>query len=249
MGFSPKRSPDSASGADIAEPEAKLSQSVRFAQTHEVLVLIDARPLERECFVRSLLLARPRLAVDAYRSLADWQAAQEPSETPLAILFNAGARNPSDADVRAEVELLAASAAPKPVIVLAQSEDVGAMIAAIESGARGYIPASVGIDVIYEAARVAAVGGIFVPTASALSLRGSIAATTGEAASPPGRFTPRQAAVADALRCGKANKIIAYELNMRESTVKIHVRTILKKLAATNRTEAAFKLNTHGHGH
>ena len=56
-------------------------------------------------------------------------------------------------------------------------------------------------------------------------------------------FTPRQAAVAHALRRGKANKIIAYELNMCESTVKIHIRNILKKLKATNRTEAAFKLN------
>jgi DNA-binding NarL/FixJ family response regulator len=247
MGFSVRHSPDSATRIDIAESQARSDQHLRLAPSSETLVLIDARPLERECFVRSLLLARPRLAVDAYRSLAEWQAAEGPSGTPLAILFNAGARSPSDADVRAEVERLAASAAPQPVIVLAQCEDVGSMIAAIESGARGYIPASVGIDVIYEAARVAAVGGIFVPTASALSLRSSLVPAASRTALPS-RFTPRQAAVADALRCGKANKIIAYELNMRESTVKIHVRTILKKLAATNRTEAAFKLNTFGDG-
>ena len=46
----------------------------------------------------------------------------------------------------------------------------------------------------------------------------------------------------DALRRGKANKIIAYELNLRESTVKVHVRNIMKKLKATNRTEVAFKI-------
>ena len=44
----------------------------------------------------------------------------------------------------------------------------------------------------------------------------------------------------EALRRGKANKIIAYELKMRESTVKVHVRNIMKKLHATNRTEVAF---------
>jgi hypothetical protein len=43
------------------------------------------------------------------------------------------------------------------------------------------------------------------------------------------------------LREGKANKIIAYELNMCESTVKVHVRNIMKKLKARNRTEVAFK--------
>jgi DNA-binding NarL/FixJ family response regulator len=53
-------------------------------------------------------------------------------------------------------------------------------------------------------------------------------------------FTARQAAVIEALRRGKANKIIAYELNLRESTVKVHVRNIMKKLHATNRTEVAY---------
>jgi DNA-binding NarL/FixJ family response regulator len=47
----------------------------------------------------------------------------------------------------------------------------------------------------------------------------------------------------EALRRGKANKIIAYELNMRESTVKVHVRNIMKKLKAKNRTEVAFLTN------
>ncbi len=39
-----------------------------------------------------------------------------------------------------------------------------------------------------------------------------------------GMFTVRQAEVVEALRKGKANKIIAYELKLRESTVKVHVR-------------------------
>jgi DNA-binding NarL/FixJ family response regulator len=56
-------------------------------------------------------------------------------------------------------------------------------------------------------------------------------------------FTARQAAVVEALRRGKANKIIAYELKMRESTVKVHVRAIMKKLKARNRTEVAFLAN------
>ena len=56
-------------------------------------------------------------------------------------------------------------------------------------------------------------------------------------------LTSRQAAVAEALRRGKANKTIAYELNMCESTVKVHIRSIMRKLQAKNRTEAAFKLN------
>jgi DNA-binding NarL/FixJ family response regulator len=37
-----------------------------------------------------------------------------------------------------------------------------------------------------------------------------------------------------------ANKLIAYELNMCESTVKVHIRNIMKKLNATNRTQVAY---------
>ena len=57
------------------------------------------------------------------------------------------------------------------------------------------------------------------------------------------REPARQEEVVKALRRGKANKIIAHELNLRESTVKVHIRNIMKKLRATNRTEVAYKLN------
>jgi DNA-binding NarL/FixJ family response regulator len=53
-------------------------------------------------------------------------------------------------------------------------------------------------------------------------------------------LTPRQKEVLQLLRKGKSNKIIAYELNMQESTVKVHVRQIMKKLKAINRTHAVF---------
>jgi DNA-binding NarL/FixJ family response regulator len=52
-------------------------------------------------------------------------------------------------------------------------------------------------------------------------------------------LTPRQMAVLQHLKLGKANKLIAYELEMSESTVKVHVRNIMKKMNAKNRTEVA----------
>ena len=118
------------------------------------------------------------------------------------------------------------------------------MIAAIDSGAKGYIPASVSLDVILEATRLASSGGMFLPVASVLSLRSAVATTNAAPATGTDELlTARQEAVAEALRRGKANKIIAYELNMSESTVKVHIRNIMKKLKATNRTEAAFRLS------
>ena len=56
---------------------------------------------------------------------------------------------------------------------------------------------------------------------------------------PAEPFTPRQMAVLRHVKLGKANKTIARELDMSESTVKIHLRNIMKKMKAANRTEVA----------
>ncbi len=232
------RPSDSSFVPAIAAPR----RSQRAERKTEALAIIDGRSLERECFARSIRLSRPGLSVEAYASVDEWAAAEH-AAFPVAILYSVGTRNASDPEVAAQIERLVELAGETPAIVLAESEDLREMIAAVDRGARGYIPASVGIDVIFEAARLTAVGGIFLPIASALSLRDAVAARSEPTKGLADIFTPRQASVAHALRRGKANKIIAYDLNMCESTVKIHIRNILKKLKATNRTEAAFKLN------
>src|SRR5690606_38324456 len=52
-------------------------------------------------------------------------------------------------------------------------------------------------------------------------------------------LTRRQHDVLQRLRLGKSNKLIARDLDMQESTVKVHVRQIMRKLGAANRTQAA----------
>jgi DNA-binding NarL/FixJ family response regulator len=49
----------------------------------------------------------------------------------------------------------------------------------------------------------------------------------------------RQQEVLSFLRRGISNKLIARELNMTEATVKVHVRQIMRKLGAANRTQVA----------
>ena len=92
--------------------------------------------------------------------------------------------------------------------------------------------------------RLTAAGGMFLPAASVLSLRDALRPKAEAAPCLDKQFTARQLDVVNALRRGKANKIIAFELEMSESTVKVHIRNIMKKVKATNRTEAAFKLNS-----
>ena len=200
---------------EFAEPRRKLKSERRT----EALAIIDSRSLERECFVRSIRLSRPGLSVDAYATVADWAAAAH-NDAPVAILYNIGTRSASDDKVGAEIERLVELAGSAPAIVLAESEELREMIAAVDRGARGYIPASVGIDVIFEAARLTAVGGIFLPTASALSLREVVAARAMPAKGVSDLFTPRQASVAHALRARQGQQ----DHRLRSQHVREHGR-------------------------
>jgi two-component system, NarL family, nitrate/nitrite response regulator NarL len=53
------------------------------------------------------------------------------------------------------------------------------------------------------------------------------------------------------LRClvrGQSNKVIARELGIAETTVKVHIKSVLRKLRAANRTQAAIWALNHDHG-
>ena len=138
-----------------------------------------------------------------------------------------------------------------PLIILTAHEEIDVVLEAFRLGVRGYIATSLGLSVALEAIRLVAAGGAFIPAASLSALMerqphspapqvANSDQAEDEAMRVTDELTPRQLAVLGCLREGKANKLIAHELGMCESTVKVHVRNILKKLGATNRTQAAY---------
>jgi DNA-binding NarL/FixJ family response regulator len=129
-----------------------------------------------------------------------------------------------------------------PVIVLADKSDADLARTAIRHGAKGYIPCTLGFNIAVEAVRFVLAGGTYVPMDCVLATGPGVQASP--ASQPSGGVTARELAVLRALQRGKPNKVIAYELNMCESTVKVHVRNLMKKLKAKNRTDLAMKANT-----
>jgi hypothetical protein len=127
------------------------NQGSRFA-------VIDSRKLERECFVRVIKASHARLSITAYGSVQEWSEGPD-REGPCVILLNIGGRRVGMPTVASSLQRLVAEAGDTPVIVLSESEDLRDMIAAIDCGARGYIPASVGVDVIIDAACLTSAGG------------------------------------------------------------------------------------------
>jgi DNA-binding NarL/FixJ family response regulator len=206
-------------------------------------VIVDSRLLERECLAQGLRSKKLDLDVVACASITEWRAVKDKHPDLAAVLYSIGGQKPTDPAISAIISKLVADFADVPVVVLADTDDLIQILKALELGAKGYIPTSVHIDVCVEAINLALAGGVFLPASSVVAMRKAIE-TGGEVARPMARmFTQRQEEVVSALRKGKANKIIAYELKLRESTVKVHIRNIMKKLKATNRTEVAYKIN------
>lgn len=212
------------------------------------LVLIDPRPLSRACVSRLLEMTAKEftiLSVASPTELVD-EHAQTLGEVRL-IVFSVGAAPITKNGVCEGIRLLSRRLPEVPLIVLSDCDEVGSIMEALRHGVRGYIPTTLNPPVAIEALRLVRAGGTFFPADALVEALGQ------RQSDPPPEvlpdtpapsllegFTPRQLEVLSLLREGKPNKIIAYQLDMQESTVKVHVRHIMKKLNATNRTQAAF---------
>lgn len=210
------------------------------------LSMICYRALSGECLARSLVTGGGGFSVDLYQRLEEWLADGEHREA-AAILYEVGPR--TVAECKDEMERIIKAAKDVPVIAVAGSPDISEIAKALNIGIAGYVPSSLRIDVCAEAIRLAIAGGRFIPLGSPDEIAKVISSMThgqGAATGSLSGFTERQRQVIEAMRQGKANKIIAYELEMAESTVKVHIRSIMRKLKATNRTEVCYKLGELG---
>ena len=204
------------------------------------IVIIEERALIRDC-LRRCFEAASDLKVIAVR---DVEECFQICTTTLAslVIFSVAGNLKSPQTVRDMGRLVQGENA-RPMIVLSDGDDLDQIVSVLDNGARGYIPTDLAFDVAVEAVRLVCAGGVFIPASSLVGARQSGDPSQPVPCGTNGIFTARQAAVVDAVRRGKANKVIAFELKMRESTVKVHVRNIMKKLNAKNRTEVAFMAN------
>jgi DNA-binding NarL/FixJ family response regulator len=159
------------------------------------------------------------------------------------IIFSIGAASVGDPELLGKMTLLRRHMSRVPLVVLSDRDDVDEIVEAIEHGVRGYIPTSLEPAEAAAALQCVAAGGTFVPASAMIKLaqdRQCRSSHLGERETGPfEHLTPREREVLARLRQGKPNKIIAHELKISESTVKVFVSRILMKLRASNRTEVA----------
>ncbi|QRE74545.1 response regulator transcription factor [Methylobacterium aquaticum] len=202
------------------------------------IAIIEPRQLVRECLRNCLAEAIPDHDVVTFASIDEWERGKVGHRDGDLVVLYYDPREAGRGAAQREAALRSRIGPNTSLVLLCDSEDPSEIVERLNEGARGYIPTNVSLKVAIEAMRLVRAGGVFVPASCLLQRRGAEEAGS---ADPRSQFTPRQTAVLEQLQKGKANKIIAFELNMKESTVKVHVRNIMRKVGATNRTEVAIR--------
>lgn len=217
-------------------------KTTSFVDTRPQIIVIDQRPLSRYCLSRAMQMTLEDSAVIVFATVQEYLAQKDNLTRGSTILLCAPGGRTVDEKLAEDISLLTRTNGTLPIILVADHENPKYILEAFEHGVRGYLPTTCTFEVAVEAIRLVRAGGAYVPATSIMSFYYDCG-TSGSATlnDKADGFTARQTAVLKALREGKANKIIAYELNMRESTVKVHVRNIMRKLNARNRTEVTFK--------
>jgi two-component system nitrate/nitrite response regulator NarL len=116
-----------------------------------------------------------------------------------------------------------------PVAIISGATQPDKVQAAIDAGAQGFLPKTMPVKSISAAIRFMAAGEIYLPYT--LMQQSSEASNFG--------LKTRERDVLRGLAEGLSNKEIALKLDLQEVTVKLHVKTLSRKLNARNRTHAA----------
>lgn len=131
------------------------------------------------------------------------------------------------------------------VLMLTVSEDADDLLETLHAGAAGYLLKNIDAEYFVDAIRRAAAGDSVVSP----EMTGKLVAGLKRGAAPPPEKDPlsaREREVLAALARGASNKELAREFDLAESTVKIHVQNILRKLKLNSRVQAAVYAVEHG---
>ncbi len=104
---------------------------------------------------------------------------------------------------------------------------------ALEAGAAGFVPKSLPAKSLVNAVKFMAMGEQYAPIDFMTAVEEESTNALAE------KLTPRELQVLKGLTEGKSNKEIARDLDITEPTIKLHVKTLYRKVGAANRTQAA----------
>ena len=207
--------------------------------------LVGCYRFSQECLIKALENLQPQLTIVPFATVADC-IGERRTNLDLIIYYShhSQANGASDAALPHHLSALGKAFPTIPLVVLSDADDAQRLKTfrdTLKSGAHGFIPTrTTGIPIVIAALRLIKAGGTFAPMDLMLANKADFERTLPDTVRQ-NPLTSRQMVVLAHLQRGSANKIIAHELDMSESTVKVHVRNIMRKVGATNRTQAVYK--------
>ena len=129
------------------------------------------------------------------------------------------------------------------IIVITASEDNPSIKKAVSMGILGYIPKSLPPKVMLGAIKIVMEGGSYLPITALNQIKRDSVEEEVESnkRTIKNNLTGRQLEVLRLIAQGKSNKQIAYEMQVSEATVKLHINSLLKNLQVHNRTQAVLE--------
>ncbi len=197
---------------------------------------IDVSALTRECMTHAITSAQRLFMILPFASLYDCLRASE-RKLDLIVYHAHEADSVNATDITALREAFTAT----PLVVLSDATDLDPIIVkdVLKQGVAGFILTNqTGLQMMVSVLAMVAAGGTFVPR-EVLFYQVDATQPAAREVKGKGRLTAREIEVVRLLKQGKPNKLIAYELKLSESTVKVHIRNTMRKVGSTNRTHTA----------
>ncbi len=200
------------------------------------VLLIDDHAL----FRRGLQELLQRRGIDVVGAVADGQAGCELAQARRPDVILLDLRMPGLHGLSV-LERLNRSRIEVPVVMLTTSIEEHDLVQSLRAGARGYLLKDMEPDELIDSLHQVVAG----QTAIAPEMAGVLAKVVQGDDSPRHRgdrfsqLTPRELEILCHVAEGQSNKAIARDLGITDGTVKLHVRSILRKLGVSSRLEAA----------
>ena len=204
--------------------------------TSSQTILIEPNRLFRQGLKH--LLAGTRFEVGAeFNTVELALEAEEITETSDLVI--SGQAVTDEADLRALREAFPTAR----IVVLADGLSVEALRAAMGGGADGFLSKSVSPEALIQSLQLVMLGEKVFPTNLASMLLDMTAVSPQHSVRG---LSPREQEILQALVTGASNKLIANRLGIMEATVKVHLKTLLRKIDVNNRTQAAIWAMNNG---
>lgn len=199
------------------------------------ILLIDDHPMLRNG-VKQLISLEPSLQVigEAGDGKTGIQIAEE--QDPDLILLDLNMPGMNGFETLDELRKRELSGR---IILFTVSNYSDDLVNALKRGADGYLLKDMEPEELIVALKEAASGKLVVSPTLASVLAESLRDNTTQDDSNISTLTPREADILELISQGLSNKMIARKLDIAESTVKVHVKHLLKKLNLKSRVEAA----------